>query len=101
MLRNVFRLNETRKSFLVIWVIIMILPTIFVIGMVNSNVKVREIVETDGGIFTFYRVLNWSDLVYYFLVLIFGTICMYWVVGLENENNDGDKNKCMKKRYHL
>jgi len=56
--------------------------------MVVEGTKVRTFVERDGELKTGVpRMVEWGDLLYPFIIMFSGTVALYCVVGLENNND--------------
>jgi len=87
LLVDFFKPTGVRKSFLVIWLLIMFFPSVFLVGMVVEGQEVRTFVERDGELKTGVpRVVEWGDLLGFFFWFAFGTVALYCVVGLEDSS---------------
>lgn len=94
-LKKNFGLTETRKFFLVIWMLVIIFPSIFLVGKVIEGHTYQVIDKSYGrhGLVIETKEYQWSDLRIPFLIIFFATICLYWMSGIEDINQNPRRRK--------
>jgi len=98
-IKKMTKLTNERKAFLIIWIIVMAMPSMFMVGKIIEQHPYHETTVIGGVRITVnVRTWEWRDIYPFFIILAFATMTIYLMIGIEDvEKNNGSKEAKKKK----